>query len=235
MQSHVEDLYSEIISFFDRASKWYKDGKFMHMLKSFTNPYSLRFKDLVDRIDEKTRRIDNLAATLAQAELRRMHILLESSKKGQEETHKLLVEVKQIMITNHSVTSSRLIDTYESTRQIQFAQIDVTSRTALPEPLQSLRYHQAMRKRRQGRSGIDFKYVTPLLQEWAMSKESSILLTQGSLPTRLMVQDLVADIIEVMPMGSQTLLKIRRSSTTGNVGFIHSISDLYGAEGACGR
>src|ERR1700712_2344862 len=89
MERHVEALYAEITAFFDRASKWYRDGKVMHMLKSFTNPYSLRFKDLVDRIDERTRRIDSLAATLAQAELRRMHILMESSKRGQEETHQL--------------------------------------------------------------------------------------------------------------------------------------------------
>lgn len=199
MVRHVEDLYVEIIAFFDRASKWYRDGKVMHMLKSFTNPYSLRFKDLVDRIDERTRRIDSLAATLAQAELKQMHVLLASSKKSQEETHKLLVEVKQIMITNHAVTSSRLIDTYESTRQIQFAQmIDVASRNALPEPLQSLRYYQSMRKRRQAQSTIDFKHVTTPLQDWATSKESSLLLIQGSLPTRLMVQDLVADIIELV-------------------------------------
>lgn len=211
MTRHVEDLYAEIITFFDRASKWYSDGKMTHVLKSFTSPYSLHFKDLVDQIDERTRRIDSLAATLAQAELRRMHILLEGSNRGQEEMHRLLVEVKQMMISqflvmvsrqtltllaHHSVTSSRLINTYESTRQIQFTQmIDIASRNALPDPLQSLRYYQSMRKRRQARDTIDLKLVTPPLQEWATSKASSFLLIQGSLPTRLMLQDLVADII----------------------------------------
>jgi uncharacterized protein YicC (UPF0701 family) len=99
MERHIEELYSEVTAFFDRALKWYKDGKVMHMLKSFTNPYALHFKDLVDRIEERTRRIDNLAATLAQAELQRMHALLESSQKGQEDIHNLLIEVKQIMIS----------------------------------------------------------------------------------------------------------------------------------------
>lgn len=108
MARRVEDLYAEIITFFDRASKWYKEGKIMHMLNSFTNPDALRFKDLVDRIDEHTRRIDNLAVTLAQAELRQMHILLETSKRGQQETHKLLVEVKQIMISPSPTTTTTI-------------------------------------------------------------------------------------------------------------------------------
>lgn len=76
--------------------------------------------------------------------------------------------------------------------------IDVASRNTLPGPLQSLRYYQAMRKRRRAWSTTDFKHVTPPLKEWATSEKSSLLLIQGSLPTRLMVQDLVADIIDLV-------------------------------------
>ncbi|TKA77497.1 hypothetical protein B0A49_00787 [Cryomyces minteri] len=93
MKRVVEDLYAHLIKFFQRTLRWYEDGKLKHMWTAVCNPYPLRFKDLVEELDERARDINRLAASLAQVELREMHRLI------------------QVLITNQTVQSSLLVDT----------------------------------------------------------------------------------------------------------------------------
>lgn len=66
-------LYARIIRFFHRAMMWYKESRLKHMLTAITRPVALRYKDLVAEISDYVGRVDKLASSSANAELRDVH------------------------------------------------------------------------------------------------------------------------------------------------------------------
>lgn len=73
MKIALEALYASILSFLLKAYDWYNEGKISHFLHSFTRPLHRVHADLVDEIAAKSRKIDKLAGSASQAELRVMH------------------------------------------------------------------------------------------------------------------------------------------------------------------
>ncbi|OBT88776.1 hypothetical protein VE02_02395 [Pseudogymnoascus sp. 03VT05] len=73
MRQTVSMLYARIIRFFHRAMMWYKESRFKHMLTAITRPAALRYKDLVADISDYVGRVDKLASSSANAELRDVH------------------------------------------------------------------------------------------------------------------------------------------------------------------
>lgn len=122
------------------------------------------------------------------------------------------------------------METHQSTCQIQLGQmVEATSKTTLSDPLQSLRYYQSMRNRRQARSSVDLKHITPTLQVWASSKDSSLLFIRGSLSTRLDVRDLVTDVIGVVNSANVPIalaLEPKNESLTSEERPVHVIKHL---------
>jgi hypothetical protein len=73
MQVAVQKLYSLIICYFQRMLDWYEANRFMHAWKAFTQPYSLRYRDLESQVKEVARSIQSLAAILSQQEIHQVH------------------------------------------------------------------------------------------------------------------------------------------------------------------
>ena len=73
MRLAVEKLYSCLLEFLATAYGWCKESKFEHFIHSITRPPELRYKDLLERVAECSRNIQNLAVSSSQAELRVMH------------------------------------------------------------------------------------------------------------------------------------------------------------------
>jgi hypothetical protein len=74
MQEAVSMVYAKIIEFSLKAVKWYKKNKLMHSISSIINPFNLAFKDVIDEISERSRKVDELASAAAKAEIRDLHI-----------------------------------------------------------------------------------------------------------------------------------------------------------------
>jgi hypothetical protein len=109
MKDLVVTLYVQIIKFSRRAMKWFQESKPMHMLKSITHPYSLRFKDVVEDVGETARRIERLALSMSMAELRHTRLELERSRHEQKAIHDITLETSQKLDGNvfSSTTRSR--------------------------------------------------------------------------------------------------------------------------------
>ncbi|KAK7999450.1 hypothetical protein PG990_012050 [Apiospora arundinis] len=81
----VEELYAQLLKFFDRAMSWCQEGTLLHMWHSLTRPPALYYADIIERIEESSRRVDQLAVTGSQAEIRAIHkkmdaVILHMSK-----------------------------------------------------------------------------------------------------------------------------------------------------------
>lgn len=73
MRLAVEKLYCCLLEFLTTAYGWCKESKFDHFIHSITRPPELQYKDLLQRIADCSRDIQNLAVSSSQAELRVMH------------------------------------------------------------------------------------------------------------------------------------------------------------------
>ena len=107
IKHHIESLYATIIKFFDRVIKWYQEGPVKHAWNAFWKPFRLRFQDLCDEIDEGARRVDKLAETLMQAEVKELLEMCRSFRLEQRNMSDVLLELKQIVISaTHIIFSS---------------------------------------------------------------------------------------------------------------------------------
>ena len=77
MVGAAEMLYLHLTTFFARALQWYTEGKLKHILKAFVQPYPLRFKDLMEKIDSCAQTIQQQATSSAQFEQRKIHMVLK--------------------------------------------------------------------------------------------------------------------------------------------------------------
>ena len=76
MKEAIELLYSDILKFLLASLQWYEQGSLKRAWKAFVEPYKVCLKDLRDKIDESARRVDNLAHTLSQHRIDKIHDLL---------------------------------------------------------------------------------------------------------------------------------------------------------------
>lgn len=61
-----------------------------HMLHSITQPADIRYKDILDNIEECSRRIDQWAVSSAQADIRDMHTLQQNLQMDVQDINGLL-------------------------------------------------------------------------------------------------------------------------------------------------
>ncbi|KAF2736243.1 hypothetical protein EJ04DRAFT_598270, partial [Polyplosphaeria fusca] len=94
MTNLIATLYVNIIKFSRRAMKWFSENRALHLIKSITHPYSLRFQDMVENIQETSQRIQSLALNLSLGELRKTRLELESSRRDQQSIHAIASETK---------------------------------------------------------------------------------------------------------------------------------------------
>jgi hypothetical protein len=78
MRVAVEELFAHLLRFFVRALDWYQENTFSHIIHSITRPPEIRYQDTLELIDELSRRIDQLAVSASQAEIRTIHNKLNS-------------------------------------------------------------------------------------------------------------------------------------------------------------
>ena len=73
MKQAVSTLYGHIIKFLQDTLKWYQRSSASRALKAIYNPFELDLKETVERINESSRHVDEIANTAARVELRDLH------------------------------------------------------------------------------------------------------------------------------------------------------------------
>jgi hypothetical protein len=87
MQSHVTALYADLVQYYHAMLKFYEEGRVKRMWNSFIRPFSLRFGEIAEKVNIRSRVISDLAAALSQQRQEEIAIL---SQQRQEETKALL-------------------------------------------------------------------------------------------------------------------------------------------------
>jgi len=98
MQALVLELYHVIIRFYSRAISWYRKGKISHFFEAVIRPFPLHFKELLNEVNDSSRKIEKLAAVMAQLELRKMHEVTQQTSQGQTDIMAMLTQLRKLMI-----------------------------------------------------------------------------------------------------------------------------------------
>ncbi|KAL1642212.1 hypothetical protein SLS58_005552 [Diplodia intermedia] len=216
MKDAAESLYVEVINFLMRSLEWYEANPWKHAWKAFKNPYKLRFEDLQDKIDEKSRRMDEMANTLSHMKI--------------NEIHQVVVRLEGMVSAHHLVYQARFTGLGQSIHEVQVAQIlDATKHSQFPNHLESLRFCQAVRKRRVGQPGLNQATLLPRLQAWSAASSSSIITIAGAAPTRFQTKDLATEMVDLIQAADKPViwaLKGRQSPSTNELAHIDLLKQL---------
>ncbi|KAK0629142.1 hypothetical protein B0T17DRAFT_633566 [Bombardia bombarda] len=216
MSKAIEELYSYILKFLTRAYEWYNEGKARRFIHSITQPPQLRYTDLLQDIRASSRTIEQFAAAASQAELREIHVKVDSLKTASLQPTNLAVveamqaellakvnDLKTIIISfqeAQAVQSSSLLDTNQRVSDIQLSSI-LTHLSSVPldDPFKSYQYHLFFRKRRAAGLGPNTAtnrfWLSPHLQTWSSSPTSALAVVKGGFASRQVVQDFCVDVI----------------------------------------
>ncbi|KAF4932722.1 hypothetical protein CGCF245_v010294 [Colletotrichum fructicola] len=88
IEDAVSELYCHIMEFTVRAIRWYQKPRPLRALSALGNPFPLKFRDIVDNIQETSRSIDRMALTMSHIELRQLRL-------EHKETRDLLMEMNR--------------------------------------------------------------------------------------------------------------------------------------------
>lgn len=209
MKDASQSLYGEVISFLTRSLEWYEANPRKHAWKAFKDPYRLRFQDLRDKIDEKARRMDEMANTLSQMKINDMHQALarmESTMNGRH-TDAGVSQMTNRCPAHHLVYLARFSSLGQSVHEVQVAQIlDATNHSQFPDPLESLRFCQGVRRRRGGQFRLNKTTLLPRLQAWSAAASSSLITVAGAAPTRFQTKDLAAEMVDLISAANKPVI-----------------------------
>ncbi|KAM0510854.1 hypothetical protein ACHAPE_010480 [Trichoderma viride] len=220
MKVALEELYASVLNFLVKAYEWYNEGKLSHMFHGVSQQWNRVNADLVDEIAEKSRRIDQLAATASQAELRDMHQVVTAIRSRLSLSDLKLDEILGKMDFKYYAR-------HQPISQI----LTHLSNVPLDDPLKSFQHHLFFRKRRA--QGTNLSAVTnpfwlsSRFQSLFSTEDSALALMKGNFATRQVLQDFCVDIIEHLRSSKvPTLWALKKVATPNNEQSQLSIVDL---------
>ncbi|KAF7534382.1 hypothetical protein G7054_g6263 [Neopestalotiopsis clavispora] len=212
MRNLIQDVFSQLLEFFCRAFEWYREGTFKHIIHSITRPVELSYEDIVGRIEELSRSIDQQAVSASQAELRRIHskidvliykldtreqlggqaVLLKKIDAQQE----ALQNMRQQIVVLQAINSSAAIDTNHRPNDLQFSGI-VTSlgASSLCDPWKAYLYQLTLSKRQRRQAVIG----------------SELVVVKGSFSTRIAVRNFCVGMLEQLHEANIPKLMVLKS------------------------
>lgn len=202
MKSALADLYAYTIKFFIRAIEWFRENPFQHILHSITRPPELRYKDLLEDIESQSRRLDQLAASGSQAEVRAIHLELS-------DTRTAVMDMRKMMAEFQAINSSAAIDTNQRVTDIQFSNIiSSVSLSALGDHVQAYQNLARLAKsgKRAEKQSMGSLCSSRILMAWSNSDTSEAAAIKGSFRTRLAVRYFCVAVVEQLQQSGVTVL-----------------------------
>lgn len=156
------------------------------MIHSITRPPELRYKDLLEDINEDSREIDRLAASGTRAEIRGMNLKLDG----------ILLKLDSF----HSLHSSSLIDTNQRLTDLQFSQVmSYVSGGKLGDHLKSYRFNHALQIRHKQSRTFETTnrfWISTKLHNWSSMTGSKVAVVKGGFRARFVLRSFSVDIIQ---------------------------------------
>ena len=189
-----------------------------HMLHSITQPASIRYKDILNEIEECARRVDQWAVSSAQAEIRDMHTLQQNVQMDVQDiigllqkNSKAVSDVVEVVLAISPQLSQLLegqLDTNQRVSDLQLSQmLTHTANSLSADPETSYRFGVFIRNKHQrGLNRTPRFWLSSRLKDWTTSKSSSLIIVRGSYATRSQARDFGINIIEAVRSASVPVL-----------------------------
>lgn len=78
MKRAIAELYAYVIKFLIRAHNWFQETKLQHAWHAISRPPEMRYADLIEEIEMRSKTIESLTIAGGQAEQRIMHRKLDA-------------------------------------------------------------------------------------------------------------------------------------------------------------
>ena len=190
--------------------KWYREGALKHIVHSITQPVGIRYKDILESIEDCSRNVDKWVTASAQAEMRDMHALQQKTLLNVETTKSVVQSnaftVEEIMKIVVAMTPqlTQLIagqlDTNQRVFDLQLSNM-LTFTTASPilDPETCYRYGLLKRNRHKLRfSRPQTFWQSPKLKLWTNSDASALVIVTGPYSLREKAKDFGINVIEAV-------------------------------------
>jgi hypothetical protein len=203
MATAVSHLYAAILRFFMQALKMYKKNRFSRAMSSVVSPWAIASKDVVEEIDEASRRVDSLAGAASRAEIRDLHILIQdlSFSESLFAVEHFLFWIQKLTLSDFHVhtTQIHLTLTQQAQQFSTFQLSQLTETLAVTyDPEASFTYCQSLLTRRRSRAGLgeeQNRRIQARLESWADGNQSSLLVVQGVTRAVADAKDLAFDTV----------------------------------------
>ncbi|THX92860.1 hypothetical protein D6D03_10303 [Aureobasidium pullulans] len=121
MQTHISELYLQIMRFLEKAVKWYSQNTFKRVVSSMGRPWALSWKDNVDNIHALVAKVKDKSQTAMYAELRDTHVSVHNTELSVRKSGLSIQDIHQI-VTSHGgkidLLSDAMRDVPDMIRQV---------------------------------------------------------------------------------------------------------------------
>ncbi|KAG8159841.1 hypothetical protein KVR01_010478 [Diaporthe batatas] len=221
MKAAVSNLSADILKFLTRAHKWFSEGSLKRTIHSFTQPFDLRYGDILEDIRRGSYLVKDLAACGQLFELRqvnrnvedirdsvlgisRIESALGAVKTRMDSLETSYVEHLEAIAKTTSLISSTTLDTNKQVTDLQFSQImQSLEGPNLWTPQKALSYLLVNQKRssqNKARQLSEGFWEFARMRRWARSNQSDISIVKGDFRSRHALKCFSVDVIEQLQL-----------------------------------
>ncbi|KAL7957135.1 hypothetical protein V8C34DRAFT_191020 [Trichoderma compactum] len=201
-------IYAHILQFLLRVLRWYRESKMTHVLQAITRPTELRYGDLLATISSLSDAMSKMALDSSHAEQRDMHTriaqILHEQKLTRESITELMTAVSDLklsMVTEQGINASARIEFRQRLSEVQLMQLlSQLSVAGLPDPVKAFQLVLFVSRRQQLKSSIKGAafWLDSRIQKWNKSKDSSLVIINGTWKARFHLQSFCAKSITIL-------------------------------------
>ncbi|KAH8761083.1 hypothetical protein F5883DRAFT_563170 [Diaporthe sp. PMI_573] len=255
MKAAVSKLCADILKFLTRAHKWYYEGSLKRTIHSFTQPFDLRYADILGDIRHDSFVVQDLADCGQLVELRHVNEKIDQivtsvgvnfsridsalgtviAKMDNLDTRCSAAETVhtqrfEAISTTTSLISSTTLDTNRQLSELQFSQImQSIADSNLWDPRKMLNYLLVNQKRssqNQARQLSEGFWDFARMRRWARSKESDVSIVKGDFRSRHALRCFSVDVIEQLRLKQIPVIFAMGTSQEGAAAKSMSTEDL---------
>ncbi|KAL1864584.1 hypothetical protein Daus18300_007601 [Diaporthe australafricana] len=255
MEIATSRLCADILKFLTRAHKWYCEGRLKRAFHSFTQPFDLRYADILEDIRRNSSVVQDLAACGQMVELRHVNKKIDKTLStvtenfsrvysnfdtvlvGMNDINARVVATEamvarrldEISITTHLISSTTM-DTNKQLSDLQFSQImQSIADPSLWDPQKTLNYLRVNQKRssqNQARLLAEGFWDFARMRRWSTARNSDISIVKGDFRSRQALRCFSVDVIEQLRLEHIPVLFALGTSLEGAAAKSMSNTDL---------
>ncbi|EDU51595.1 hypothetical protein PtrSN002B_010849 [Pyrenophora tritici-repentis] len=223
MRDALSRLYAYIIRFLHLCVRWYSRSSLGRFFSGLKNPFELHYQDLVEQIKTRSADVQDLANAGARVDIRDI-LTIQALKHDQalkryERIEDCLNQILQTSTSHKALSEFMSVDIGEIKRNTWELKFDHVLRFLAPEqsPEKALLKSQSFIRRdpTQDMPSRDDAKVKKILQTWAFTDHSSLLVVRIGFDAKKRARELVAEVIQTLSGNGQRIfwnLSLPRSS-----------------------